>query len=121
MQPGTVYLLHFTRPYKHARHYLGFTTNLEERLRHHRQGRAGSHLMRVVKDAGIGFEVAITWEGSRALERRLKNNGNIKHYCPICSGEKAWKLTVRPSETTREEAYDEVDQADYEAFDDIPF
>jgi hypothetical protein len=22
---GTVYLLHFERPYKHARHYLGFT------------------------------------------------------------------------------------------------
>ena len=28
---GTVYLLHFERSYRHARHYIGFTQNLEQR------------------------------------------------------------------------------------------
>jgi predicted GIY-YIG superfamily endonuclease len=38
---GTVYLLHFERPYKgRMRHYLGFTRNLEQRLENHRQGTA---------------------------------------------------------------------------------
>lgn len=32
---GTVYLLHFERPVRHAQHYLGFTENLERRLSEH--------------------------------------------------------------------------------------
>jgi hypothetical protein len=39
---GTVYLLHFERPYKgRSRHYLGFTQcDLEQRLENHRRGTA---------------------------------------------------------------------------------
>ena len=38
---GTVYLLHFERPYKgKMRHYLGWTSDLERRLANHRQGTA---------------------------------------------------------------------------------
>jgi predicted GIY-YIG superfamily endonuclease len=29
---GIVYLLHFERSYRHARHYIGFTQNLGQRL-----------------------------------------------------------------------------------------
>ena len=36
---GIVYLLHFERSYRHARHYIGFTQNLEQRLEEHRAGR----------------------------------------------------------------------------------
>ena len=36
---GIVYLLHFDRSYRHARHYIGFTQNLEQRLEAHRAGR----------------------------------------------------------------------------------
>src|SRR5436190_4351950 len=32
---GYVYLIHFDIPYKHAKHYLGFTTNLENRITEH--------------------------------------------------------------------------------------
>jgi site-specific DNA-cytosine methylase len=32
---GTVYLLHFDRPYKHARHYLGWAESLDARLAVH--------------------------------------------------------------------------------------
>jgi hypothetical protein len=31
-QDGIVYLLHFHRSYRHARHYIGFTQNLDQRL-----------------------------------------------------------------------------------------
>jgi len=41
---GIVYLLHFERSYRHARHYIGFTQNLEQRLEQHRAGR-GSPLL----------------------------------------------------------------------------
>jgi predicted GIY-YIG superfamily endonuclease len=84
---GTIYLLHFARPYRHARHYLGFAEDLEQRLAQHRAGR-GARLVQVVLGAGIGFEVARTWEGDRRLERRLKNQRNAPaRLCPICRGE----------------------------------
>jgi hypothetical protein len=80
-----VYLLHFDRPYRHARHYLGWCRagRLDERLAEHRAGR-GARLMAVIKDAGIGFELARTWPGPRALERRLKNCHNTPRKCPLC-------------------------------------
>jgi predicted GIY-YIG superfamily endonuclease len=84
---GTIYLLHFARPYRHARHYLGFAEDLEQRLAQHRAGR-GARLVQVVLGAGIGFEVARTWKGDRRLERRLKNQRNAPaRLCPICRGE----------------------------------
>jgi len=84
---GTVYLIHFLTPYKHARHYLGYTEDLEQRLQAHRTGN-GARLMEVVTDAGIDWELARTWEGDRSLERRLKQGKNAcKWLCPICRGE----------------------------------
>ncbi len=87
-EQGTVYLLHFDSAYKHARHYLGWTTDLESRLRRHRgegekDGR-GSRLVEIVMAAGINFQVARLWRGDRHLERRIKGRG-LAAYCPICS------------------------------------
>jgi hypothetical protein len=84
MDEGTVYLLHLDPPFKHARHYTGWTANLEERLEAHRSGR-GARLMEVVKDAGGSFRVARTWPGSRDLERAIKNRKEAPKLCPVCS------------------------------------
>ena len=84
---GTVYLLHFDRPYKHAGHYIGFTTDLNARIEHHRNG-TGARLMEVIKAAGIGFTVARTWDNvTREVERRLKNQGGACRNCPTCKAE----------------------------------
>lgn len=83
----TVYLIHFDTPYKHARHYIGWTPNLERRLRQHRQGE-GARLLAVIKDAGITWRLARTWEGGRDVERRLKNWHKAREMCPICRAER---------------------------------
>jgi hypothetical protein len=57
---GTVYLLHFDRPYAHAKHYIGFTDDLTERLIQHQTGR-GARLIEVIIGAGNGFTLARTW------------------------------------------------------------
>jgi hypothetical protein len=80
---GTVYLLHFTEPYHHARHYMGWTTNLPARLALHTEGR-GARLVEVVIGHGIGFVLARTWDGDRFLERTLKRRRMAPRYCPIC-------------------------------------
>jgi predicted GIY-YIG superfamily endonuclease len=84
----TVYLIHFNKAYRHARHYIGFTTNLDKRITDHLCG-MGARLMEVITDAGIEWRVARTWEGDRKLERRLKEWHNAALLCPLCSGKEA--------------------------------
>lgn len=80
---GTVYLLHFDAPFRHARHYCGWTADLANRLRDHHDGR-GAKLLAAVNAAGIEWQLARTWKGTRALERRLKRQGGASRRCPLC-------------------------------------
>jgi len=81
---GIVYLLHFDRSYKHARHYIGWTQNLEQRLQQHRAGR-GSPLIAAAIADGIDFQLVAIWEGDRHAERRLHRQKNVRaRLCPIC-------------------------------------
>ena len=84
---GTIYLIHFDRPYKHARHYIGWTKDLEARLAIHKAG-DGARLLRAVNQADIGWRVVRTWEGTRDDERRLHNQKNSpSRLCPVCKAE----------------------------------
>ena len=82
---GTVYLLHFDKPYHHARHYTGYTMNLNARLQAHSKG-TGARLMEVITGAGISFQLARTWQGTRKDERRIKKQHNAPRLCPMCKG-----------------------------------
>ena len=81
---GVVYMLHFKRPWRHARHYVGWTDDLPARLATHKAGH-GARLVAVIVAAGIGFELARTVAGDRNLERATKNAGGAVRYCPICT------------------------------------
>ncbi len=88
---GVVYLVHFSEPYRHARHYTGWTGGeLEARLAEHKAGR-GARLLQVVAQAGIGWTLARTWEGTRQRERQLKRQGGASRRCPICRAERKAK------------------------------
>jgi hypothetical protein len=53
-----VYLIHFETPFRHARHYTGWTAgDLDARLAQHRAG-AGARLMAVITQAGIDRTLA---------------------------------------------------------------
>lgn len=83
----TCYLIHFDKPIssKHtAQHYLGWTNDLEERLKEHYNGN-GSRLCKVAKERNISFRLVRIWEGDRQLERKLKRQKNGKKLCPICN------------------------------------
>ena len=58
-----IYLLHFERPYHHARHYLGCTDDLVRRLREHLAGKrmGGSPLIEAARDVGIGITLVRLW------------------------------------------------------------
>lgn len=81
-----VYLLHFSRPIcpsRPTRHYIGWTSDLDERLRKHRKGK-GSRLCQVARERGITFTLAEVWQGDRQLERQLKSFKNAPKLCPLC-------------------------------------
>jgi hypothetical protein len=83
---GVIYMLHFDRPYKHAKHYVGWTVNLTGRLNRHQRGEAdAARLVAVIRQAGIGFTLARTCPGTRTRERAIKNAGGATRYCPLCS------------------------------------
>lgn len=84
---GVVYLVHFTKPYRHARHYTGWTADLDSRLADHQAGR-GARLLQVITQAGIDWKLARTWQGTRARERQLKRQGGASRRCPICRAER---------------------------------
>jgi predicted GIY-YIG superfamily endonuclease len=81
-----VYLIHFEEPYKHARHYLGFSDNVAARIACHEHGN-GAKLMSVIARNGIRWQVSRVWmTGDRALERKLKGYHSGVKLCPICQG-----------------------------------
>lgn len=89
---GTIYLLCFSRPYKHAKHYLGWALDLEKRLAEHASGR-GARLLEVVSAEGITWQLARTWKGDRYRERSFKQRGKARN-CPICQARKKVNTVV---------------------------
>jgi predicted GIY-YIG superfamily endonuclease len=86
---GTVYLLHFSRPYRHAQHYVGFTTDLERRIKQHKRG-SSSPLVRCAVEEGIEIILARAWESvTVSFETWLHSSGHRSLACPICSGPRA--------------------------------
>src|SRR6476659_2411798 len=83
-QQKGVYLLHFSPPYRHARHYIGYGDDLPTRLAEQLSGK-GANLVRVALAHGCIVTVAKIWAGmDRKFERKLKNRKNAPRLCPIC-------------------------------------
>lgn len=79
-----VYLLHFDRPYKHAKHYVGWSSDIESRLLAHKNGR-GARLIEVISNEGIAARLVRVWpRRTRRFERQLKRNSHIPAACPEC-------------------------------------
>ena len=85
----TVYLIHIDPPYKHARHYIGYTAEpatFADRFKAHLFGN-GSPLLRAASEAGCALQVAHIWpDGDRRFERYLKDRRDTARYCPKCGG-----------------------------------
>ena len=113
---GFVYLIHLDRPVGHAWHYLGFTEDLDARLKAHatsrweelpepcptengglRRGRTigdGNPLLAFANSMGISWRLARIWFGGRDWERRLKRYKNARKLCPICSASAQARMNI---------------------------
>ncbi|PZS39947.1 MAG: hypothetical protein DLM62_05515 [Pseudonocardiales bacterium] len=81
---GTVYLLHFAAPPRFKNHYVGWTSNLPQRVRAHANG-DGCYTTAAFADAGIPFAIARLWpDQPTRFERQIKKRGPA-NYCPLCA------------------------------------
>lgn len=90
-----VYLIHFSEPYKHARHYVGYADDIQRRFREHKKGQ-GARLCEVVVEAGIKLHLVRTWPGAdREFERKLHSRGK-SIFCPLCNEAHWFKNMPQP-------------------------
>ena len=83
---GTTYTLHFDPPLSHAKHYTGWTTNLDTRLAEHETGQ-GARITQVQQERGGSWRLARAEPGTtRDRENQLKERGASRD-CPICQAE----------------------------------
>ena len=83
---AVVYVIRLRRPLCHARHYVGWAVDLEERVRQHLTGH-GSALLNAANAYGIGWDVVhvIRCRSRRQawqLERHIKR-GHVRLWCPV--------------------------------------
>jgi len=91
---GTVYLLHFAEPMSHAQHYLGWTNNLDARLRQHKGHKNPQcRITSAFSTKGISFVLARTWAGTIAKEKELKRLRNGRKLCPVCTPQTKKRIT----------------------------
>ena len=83
-QLGVIYMLHFDRPYRHARQR-GCRAGAAGRRSSRRNAGHGARLVAVIWHAGIGFTCVRICEGTRRTERAIKNAGGAVRYCPACT------------------------------------
>lgn len=88
-----LYILHFTTPLHHAKHYTGSTTDLFNRLTNHKLGR-GSKLTQAVlaayADSPTHFALGALYTATqnhtiRQIESRIKRQANAPRWCQICN------------------------------------
>lgn len=101
---GTIYLLHFNNPHRHAKHYLGWALNYKwvERIEQHKKGTGAVFFRNLVRaGADISFVLARTWENKdRFYERKLKQTGKAR-FCPVCKALKARKVSDDNNQTSQ--------------------
>lgn len=83
---SAVYVLHFDPPFKHARHYVGWTDqeDIAARLDDHVKCR-GSRLVKAAAAAGVKVEIAHVIVGAdRNFERKIKRSTDVCRWCRLC-------------------------------------
>jgi hypothetical protein len=98
---GTVYLFHFSAPLGNlsnpraqARHYLGFTEDLDARIAKHLAGK-GAKIVAAALKQGLVFEI-YHWPAPLATEKLIKRRKETHVFCPACCAAKGRKPRALP-------------------------
>lgn len=81
----TLYLLHITPPYKHAKHYLGVTRRdgIVPRWLEH-MNKEGANLTRYARNAGSQLILTRIWLRAEFKQEKKLKGRSLKPLCPVC-------------------------------------
>lgn len=82
--PGYIYLICFDKKLHHAKHYIGWTENIDNRLDNHKNGN-GACILKALNKKNIDYKIVKIWKGTRYHERKMKLWKNSKILCPLCT------------------------------------
>ncbi len=85
---GFIYLLHWRGPGGRVEHYVGWTRNLEARLKCHFSDRGGCPTTRRYRRGGMRGRFVRLWRGTMWGERKLQQTLEFPRDCPVCRGER---------------------------------
>jgi predicted GIY-YIG superfamily endonuclease len=106
-----LYLLHFDPPYRHARHYLGYTEDLVTRFALHLKGR-GSPLVKAAVQNKSRITLVRIWAGDGNAEQEIKRVvGSRGRLCPVCNPKAASRTQVYKSVLLNLHTVAEIDQS----------
>lgn len=83
---GFIYLLHWRDRDGRVEHYVGWTQDLEARLKAHFSDSGGCPTTRRYRKAGMRGALARLWRGTIWGERLLQQTLEFPQNCPICCG-----------------------------------
>jgi len=83
---GFIYLLHWRHRTGRVEHYIGWTRDLEARMRAHASGSGGCPTTRGYRRAGMRGRLVRLWRGTMSDERTLQQTLTFPLDCPICCG-----------------------------------
>jgi len=82
-----VYLLHFDRPFRHMRHYVGAAADLLalELLIANPGMHTRSSMLIAAKKAGVRFTIGRIWRGGAERADLVRSHQNHTRHCDICT------------------------------------
>jgi hypothetical protein len=92
-----VYILHFDKPFKHAKHYVGSADCVRDRLFVHESAACDVKILQAAKTQGITWSLAKVMKNDlkngHTKEFRIKRSGGIpkQGLCPICQKQEGAK------------------------------
>jgi hypothetical protein len=83
---GFIYLLHWYHRSGRVEHYIGWTQDLEARLKAHYSGSGGCPTTRRYRRASMRGKLVRLWRGTMWGERKLQQALSFPLDCPVCRG-----------------------------------
>jgi hypothetical protein len=77
--------LHFTKPFGRARHYIGWSPDINRRVSRHKEGKGAKFTMGALRHGADLLLVRIWPGGDRRLEWELKHKDTHQALCALCS------------------------------------
>jgi len=86
LSEGFIYLLHWSHRAGRIEHYIGWTQDLEARMKAHASGSGGCPTTRNYRRAAMRGRLVRLWRGTMVDERTLQHTLTFPVDCPICCG-----------------------------------